>query len=207
MTRRIAVARGQSRQAERQGMVQLLGISGSLRAQSYCTAILKTLAGSPGDMANIRLFPLDDLPLYNEDLESLVPPAVTALRTAIAAADGIVIVSPEYNHGMPGVLKNALDWASRPFGRAAISGRPVLAITASVAFTGGVRAHAQLNETLIAMACPLVVRPQSVVGGAHDKVTGGRLTDQATLSFLRASVGDLVRQVIAWEATQRAAAS
>src|SRR3546814_10069875 len=71
MTRRIAVARGQSRQAERQGMVQLLGISGSLRAQSYCTAILTTLAESPGDMAHIRLFPLDALPLYNEDLESL----------------------------------------------------------------------------------------------------------------------------------------
>ena len=206
MTRRIAVARGQSRQAERQGMVQLLGISGSLRAQSYCTAILKTLADSAGDMTNIRLFPLDDLPLYNEDLETLVPPAVTALRTAMAGADGIIIVSPEYNHGMPGVLKNALDWASRPFGRAAISGRPVLAITASVAFTGGVRAHAQLNETLIAMACPLVVRAQSVVGGVHDKVAGGRLTDQATLSFLRTGVGDLVQQVIASGGGQRAKA-
>ncbi|KKC26727.1 NADPH-dependent FMN reductase [Sphingomonas sp. SRS2] len=188
-------------------MVELLGISGSLRAESYCTAILKTLADSPGDMTNIRLFPLHDLPLYNEDLESLLPPAVTVLRNAIAAADGIVIVSPEYNHGMPGVLKNALDWASRPFGRAAISGRPVLAITASVAFTGGVRAHAQLNETLIAMACQLVVRPQSVVGGVHDKVTGGRLTDQPTLYFLRAGIGDLVQLVIASGAGQRAEAS
>lgn len=198
-----AVADGEAQRAERQGVVELLGISGSLRAQSYCTAILKTLADSTRDMTNIRLFPLDDLPLYNEDLESLLPASVTTLRTAIAAADGIVIVSPEYNHGMPGVLKNALDWASRPFGRAAISGIPVLTITASIAFTGGVRTHAQLNETLIAMACPLVIRPQSVVGGVHDKVTEGRLTDQATLSFLRAGISDLVQQVIASGSGQR----
>src|ERR1700743_894712 len=127
---------------------RLLAISGSLRKASSNTAILKALAEIVADKATIEIFPLHDIPLYNQDIDAdPLPPAVTALRDAIAAADGVIISSPEYNYGMSGVLKNALDWASRPYGKARLTGKPVLTITASAASTGGVRGPVHLHET------------------------------------------------------------
>src|SRR5439155_26981644 len=99
--------------------------------------------------------------LYNEDHDGeQAPEAVRALRSAIVASGGVLIVSPEYNHGMSGVLKNALDWASRPYGHSALKGKPVLTITTSPAFTGGVRAHQQMNETLASIPARQLLRPQ-----------------------------------------------
>ncbi|WP_253075555.1 NAD(P)H-dependent oxidoreductase [Bradyrhizobium sp. 187] len=88
------------------------------------------------------------------------------------------MVSPEYNHGMSGVLKNGLDWASRPYGRSVLRGKPVLTMTASPAFTGGVRAQQQMNETLASIPARPVLRPQIVIGGVHEKVSDGRLVDE-----------------------------
>jgi chromate reductase len=105
------------------------------------------------------------------------------------------MISPEYNHGMSGVLKNALDWASRPYGRSALKGKPVLTMTASPAFTGGVRAQQQMNETLVSIPARLVLRPQIVIGSVHDKVRDGRLVDEATLSFALAGVDDLLETI------------
>jgi chromate reductase len=174
----------------------LLGISGSLRKASSNTAILKALAETVADKATLELFPLDGIPLYNQDIDvEPWPPAVTALREAIAAADGVIISSPEYNYGMSGVLKNALDWASRPYGKAKLTGKPVLTITASAASTGGVRAQLQLNETLTAIAALVVLRPQAVIGSALQKMTDGRFTDETSLKFLSAAVDDLLRDI------------
>ena len=117
-----------------------------------------------------------------------------ALRAAVAEADGLVIVSPEFNYGMPGVLKNALDWASRPYGAAPLIGKPVLTMTASPAFTGGVRAQAQLNETLLATQSRLVLRPQTVIGSVHEKIESGRLVDPGSLQFALQAVNDLLRE-------------
>ena len=175
---------------------RLLGISGSLRKASANTAILKALVETVADKATLEIFPLHDLPLYNQDIDvEPWPPAVTALRDAIAAADGVIISSPEYNYGMSGVLKNALDWASRPYGKARLTGKPVLTVTASVASTGGVRAQLQLNETLTAIAALVVLRPQSVIGSALQKMTDGKFTDEASLKFLNAAVDDLLRDI------------
>src|SRR5258708_12727902 len=85
------------------------------------------------------------------------------MRYAIERRDGVIMISPEYNHGMSRVLKNALDWASRPYGRSALRGKPVLTMTASPAFTGGVRAQQQMNETLVPIPPPLVLHPQIVL--------------------------------------------
>jgi chromate reductase len=105
------------------------------------------------------------------------------------------MISPEYNHGMSGVLKNALDWASRPHGRSVLKSKPVLTMTASPAFTGGVRAQQQMNETLASIPARPVFRPQIVIGGVHEKVRDGRLIDQTALSFALEGVGDLIEEI------------
>jgi chromate reductase len=107
--------------------------------------------------------------------------SVRALRSAIETSDGMIVGSPEYNHGMSGVLKNALDWAFRPYGQSTLGSKPVLTMTASLAFTGGVRAQQQMNETLVSIPARLVHRPQIVIGGVHEEVRDGRLVDEATL--------------------------
>jgi chromate reductase len=175
---------------------RLLGISGSLRKASGNTAILKSLAEAVADKAVLEIFPLNDIPPYNQDIDIEPPlPAVAAFREAIAGADGVVISSPEYNYGMSGVLKNALDWASRPYGKARLTGKPVLTITASAASTGGVRAQTQLNETLTAIAALVVLRPQSVIGSVFQKMTDGKFTDETSLKFLSAAVDDLLSDI------------
>ncbi len=163
----------------------IVAIAGSIRRGSFNRAILEALASRVSDRANVQLHSIADLPLYSEDLEGGdLPAPVHALRTAIGSARGVVIASPEYNHGMSGVLKNALDWASRPHGQSVMIGKPVLTLTASPAGTGGVRAHAQLNETLLAMTARLVSGPQVVVTAAHTKMKDGAFVNADTLSFL-----------------------
>lgn len=174
-------------------MPVLLGISGSLRRESFSTAILTTLADVLGEKAELRVFTLGQVPMYDQDLDTETSPAaVTDLREAIGAADGIVIASPEYNYGIPGVLKNALDWASRPYGRATLTGKPVFVLTSSPATTGGVRAQADINKTLAAIGARVLLRPQGVVGAVHEKVASGRLNHQETLDFLLAGIDDLL---------------
>lgn len=175
---------------------RLLGLSGSLRKGSYNSAILTALAEIVFSEASLELFPLNDVPLYDQDSDTETPPpAVTRLRAAVASADGIIIASPEYNAGMSGVMKNALDWISRPYGRSKLTGKPVLTITSSPSSTGGARAQAQLNETLIAIAAQIVLRPQAVIGLVHTKMTEGKFTDRKSLQFLKDGVADLLRDI------------
>lgn len=180
--------------------VRLLGISGSIRRHSHCTAVLNTLAGSLGNKADSKaemaLFPLNDIPPYDPDLDAENTPApAAALRDSIAAADGLVIISPEYNYGMSGVLKNALDWASRPAMKSPVRGKPILIMTASPAFTGGVRAQHEMRETLSGMMGRVIARPQVVIGMVHEKIKDGRLTDQAALDFALAAIDDLLSEI------------
>jgi chromate reductase, NAD(P)H dehydrogenase (quinone) len=175
---------------------RLLGLSGSLRKGSYNSAILAALAEIVFSEASLEIFPLNDVPLYDQDSDTETPPpAVADLRAAVASADGVIIASPEYNAGMSGVMKNALDWISRPYGRSKLTGKPVLTITSSPASTGGARAQAQLNETLIAIAAQLVLRPQAVIGSVHTKMTAGKFNDTKSLHFLKDGVADLLRDI------------
>src|SRR6202011_5748058 len=149
----------------------LLGLSGSLRRASNSTAVLRGLQDALAPKAALNIFPLHGMPLYNEDDDAEhAQESVRALRSAIEASDGVIMISPEYNHGMSGVLKNALDWASRPYGLSVLRKKPVLTMTASPAFTGGVQAQQQMNETLAAIQALRVLRPQIVIGGVHQKV-------------------------------------
>ena len=176
--------------------LRLLGLSGSLRRASNSTAVLRGLQDALAPKARLDIFSLHGLPLYNEDEDGEhAPESVRALRSAIETTDGVIMVSPEYNHGMSGVLKNGLDWASRPFGRSVLRGKPVLTMTASPAFTGGVRAQQQMNETLASIPARPVLRSQIVIGGVHEKVRDGRLVDEATLRSALAGVDDLLDEI------------
>jgi chromate reductase len=163
--------------------MHLLGLAGSLRRESHSMAILRGLQTRLGPDRRLYIGDIR-MPLYNEDEEGLGHAPVIALRREIAACDGVILATPEYNHGVPGLLKNALDWASRPYGASALAGKPVLVISCSPAFTGGVRAHAQLNDALLSLEARLVSGPQAVIGGIAGKVDQGRLVDEASLDFL-----------------------
>ena len=183
------------------------GLSGSLRRASNSTAVLRSLKDAIEPDIALGIFPLNELPLYNEDDDDeQSPQSVRALRSAIDTSDGVIMISPEYNHGMSGVLKNALDWASRPHGRSALRDKPVLIMTASPAFTGGARAQQQMNETLLAIPARLVRRPQVVIAGVHEKVRDGRLLDTGTLRFALEAIEDLLDEIRAARFLRSAAA-
>ena len=126
--------------------LRLLGLSGSLRRASNSTAVLRGLQDALAPKARLDIFSLHGLPLYNEDEDGEhAPESVRALRSAIETTDGVIMVSPEYNHGMSGVLKNSLDWASRPYGCSVLRGKPVLTIN-GLARLHWRRARAAANE-------------------------------------------------------------
>src|SRR6266850_1935729 len=185
---------------------RLLGLSGSLRRASNSTAVLRGLQDTLGLRAALDIFPLHAIPLYNEDDDAEhAPESVRALRSAIDASDGVIMISPEYNHGMSGVLKNALDWASRPYGLSVLRSKPVLTMTTSPASTGGVRAQQQMNETLASIPARPVLRPKIVIGGVHEEVSDGGIVDEAALSFARAGVDDLIEEIRAARIVRAAA--
>jgi chromate reductase, NAD(P)H dehydrogenase (quinone) len=178
--------------------IRIVGISGSLRKASFSTALLKILAEKAAPSIEIDVVTLEDIPLYNEDLDrEPAIPAVAKLKKTIAETDGVLIVTPEYNHGIPGVLKNALDWVSRPVFESCFKGKPVSIISSSLAFTGGVRAQYQLRETLISMHAHMVVGPEVVVGGVHRNLADDAYTDEPGLAFMLSSVGRLRAEVLA----------
>src|SRR5262245_65082316 len=127
--------------------VRVLGVAGSLRLGSLNRALLRAaVARAPEGMA-IETFDLIDVPLYNGDVEAAGdPPGVAAFKDAIRAADAVLFVTPEYNHGVPGVMKNAVDWASRPARDAALNGKPVGIIGASPGQVGTARGQSQLRQ-------------------------------------------------------------
>lgn len=171
----------------------ILGISGSLRKESYSTAILKTLAARDWNGSHIDIHSLSDIPLYNGDLDGDDrPAAVEAFKNAITLADSLLIVSPEYNYGTPGVLKNALDWASRPAYQSPLKGKPVLIITSSPGALGGVRAQEQLRKTLFGTLAVLVPSPEIAIPGVAGKINDGVLTDQTALDLTHRGVQALL---------------
>jgi chromate reductase len=176
--------------------VKLLGISGSLRRDSYCTSVLRTLQENLDEKAALSIFDLRNIPLYNQDEDGdLMPQPVRDMKQAIADADGVILVSPEYSCGMSGVMKNALDWASRPFNASPLYGKPFLIMTASPASTGGARAQVQLLDCLFSNYAHVVQVPQVVIGQAHKKIVDGRLTDEVTVKFALSAVDGLLKAI------------
>lgn len=175
---------------------KLLGISGSLRAASFSTAVLEALKAALEPKADLSIYRLNDVPLYNQDEDNENPPVgSTVLREAIKAADAVIISSPEYNYGTSGVLKNAIDWASRPYGKSAFGGKPTVIITSSPGSTGGIRAQAQLRETLTGTGARVISYPHLAIPAVADKVKDGAFVDAQTKDFLLGGIDALLAEV------------
>jgi chromate reductase, NAD(P)H dehydrogenase (quinone) len=174
--------------------MRILGISGSLRRDSYNTALLRH-AGElfEAEGAQFKLYTaLRDIPPFDEDQEINPPETVARLRAAIAEADGVLFVTPEYNSSIPGVLKNALDWVSRPIATNTIRNKPVAVIGASTGGFGAVWSQAELRKVLGAMGAR-VVDGEVAVGHAIDRFDSrGRLIDPN----LEEQVREVVRQLL-----------
>ncbi|MDD2177919.1 NAD(P)H-dependent oxidoreductase [Acidovorax sp. D2M1] len=152
--------------------------------------------------ATLELFPLDEIPLYNADLDGDQPPAAVAqLKRAIESADGLVFCSPEYNYGIPGVLKNAIDWASRPGFASPLKGKPALVMTASPGTAGGVRAQAQIRDALAATLARPLVRQHIAIAGVATRIQEGQLVDKPTLDIIQAGLQELIEES-RWIATR-----
>ena len=178
--------------------VRIVGISGSLRKASFSTSILKLLAERAAPAIQIQVVTLESIPLYNEDLDTKPGiPAVADLKRIITESDGVLITTPEYNHGVPGVLKNALDWLSRPVFESCFVKKPVSIISSSLAFTGGVRAQYQLREALISMHAHLVMGPEVVLAGIHTKLAEDAYQDEKGLEVMLRSLKRLRDEVLA----------
>jgi chromate reductase len=167
--------------------LRLVVLVGSLRRGSFNAAIARALPGlAPSDVAILPLGSIGEFPLFNQDVQAQgFPPAVVAMGEAIARADGVIIVTPEYNYSVPGVLKNALDWLSRlpnqPF-----AGKPVAIQSASPGIFGGVRAQLHLRQSLVFLDALTFARPEVIIGQAGSKFDAktGELTDKTTREFI-----------------------
>ena len=166
--------------------ITVLGFAGSLRTRSYNRALIRaTRELAPPEMT-IKVYDLNDIPLYNGDIDNdeSRPASIEHFKNAIAAADGVLISTPEYNLGIPGVLKNALDWASRPVHRPMIH-KPTAIMGASPGGSGAMRAQEQLKLNLLGIRATLYPHPGVAVSRCRDKFDDDlRLTDEKTRSFL-----------------------
>ncbi len=177
-------------------IVRVLGFAGSLREGSYNRGLLRAAQELAPDGMTIQPFDLAPLPLYNADVEERgAPEPVVAFRAAIRDADALLIATPEYNHGVPGVLKNAIDWASRPPGQSALKGKPAAIMGASPGMTGTARAQPQLRQAFVFTETYALLKPEVLVARAHEKFdAAGRLTDEETRKWVRA----LLEALVAW---------
>lgn len=172
--------------------MRVVGIAGSLRQGSYNRMLLRAAVElAPADM-NIEPFDLADVPLYNGDLDTDDdrPPRVRTLKQAVTEADGVLIASPEYNHSVPGVLQNAIDWVSRPGMKSPLRNRPVAIMGASGGAVGTARGQQVLKLTLMSTLALIMPHPGVVVGHMKDKFTDGRLVHEPTREFLAAFLRD-----------------
>lgn len=177
----------------------MLGISGSLRAASTNTALLRACQGLMPEGAELVLLEYGDLPLYNGDLETEgPPPAVARVRQAIRDADALLFATPEYNHSISGVLKNLIDWASRPAFQSSLVGTPSGMLSAAPGAVGGARAQQHLKPILLSGMVPIFPGPEVVVNHVGDKLEGDVVTHEATAAFLTKYLADFV----AWTKVQ-----
>jgi chromate reductase len=173
----------------------VLGFAGSLRKDSYNKSLLRAAVDLAPDDMKLETFDLEGIPSFNQDLEMKMPVKVKEFKAKIRAADAILIVTPEYNYSVPGVLKNAIDWASRPYGDNAFEDKPVAVMSASGGMLGGARAQYHLRQSFVFVNAHLLNRPEVMVTFANEKIDeNGKLTDETT----RKKVKELLKALVAW---------
>jgi chromate reductase len=177
-------------------ILRVCGIAGSLRQGSFNRALLRAAQELAPPGMEIAAFDIAPVPLYNADVEAAGdPPPVIALKTAIGEADALLIATPEYNFGIPGVLKNAIDWASRPPGKSPLNGKPAALMGATPGIGGTGRAQMSLRQSFVFTQSLALLSPEVLVARAGEKFdASGRLTDEATRGFVR----KLLEALAAW---------
>ncbi len=175
--------------------IQILGFAGSLRKQSYNRALLSAAHEMVPENATLEIFDLEGIPPFNQDLENEPPQEVVDFKTRIRAADAILIVTPEYNYSIPGVLKNAIDWASRPYGDNAFEGKPVAVMGASIGMLGTARAQYDLRRSFVFLNMYPMNQPEVMIPFAQDKIdSNGRVKDEKT----RQKIRELLEGLVMW---------
>ena len=164
----------------------VVGFAGSLRGGSYNRALLRAATELAPSALHIVIHELDGIPLYNGDVEAAgAPSSVVELRDAIRTAEGLLIATPEYNHGAPGVLKNTIDWLSRPPRDSVLNGKVAAVMGASPGMTGTARGQSQLRQAFVFTNTYALLQPEVLVGRAHEKFDAdGRLVHQPTRDVL-----------------------
>jgi chromate reductase, NAD(P)H dehydrogenase (quinone) len=175
--------------------LHILGIAGSLRRASYNRAALRAARELVPDNAKLDIFELDGIPCFNQDDELQPPARVIELKTRVRAADAILFVTAEYNYSIPGVLKNAIDWASRPYGDSAWTGKPVAVMGASIGMFGTARAQYHLRQVFVFLNMHPLNQPEVMIAKAAERFdANGNLTDEKTRDLIR----QLLQALFAW---------
>lgn len=184
--------------------VKILGIAGSLRKGSYNRAALRAAQKLLPDNTRMEIFELDGIPPFNQDLEARPPSAVSELKSKIRFADAILFVTPEYNYSVPGVLKNAIDWASRPHGDNAWDGKPAAIMGASIGMFGTARAQYHLRQIFVYLNMYALNRPEVMIPSAADKFDAtGNLVDEDTRKRIKELMLALTNWTIRLKYTQK----
>jgi chromate reductase, NAD(P)H dehydrogenase (quinone) len=174
-------------------ITRILGIAGSLRRESYNRAALRTATQLVPQDTTLDTFELDGIPGFNQDEEKNPPAKVVELKRRVRDAHAILIVTPEYNYSIPGVLKNAIDWASRPYGDSAWAGKPVAIMGASIGGIGTARAQYHLRQTFVFLNMFPVNQPEVMIGNAAERFDrDGNLKDETTKKLISQLLANLV---------------
>ncbi len=179
--------------------INILGFAGSLRKGSFNRALLRAAHDLAPKGVTIEIFDLEGISLFNQDLENRPSQKVKEFKARIRAADAILIASPEYNYSISGVLKNAIDWASRPYGDNAFEGKPAALMSASTGMIGGARGQYHLRQVLVSLNMFPLNRPEVIVCFADKKIDGnGMVTDEETKDRIRKLIVSLVDWAKTW---------
>jgi len=182
--------------------IRLLGMSGSLRVGSYSNAVILTLREKFAGRADLSLYDLAPIPLYNQDFEGdKRPPIVKKLLADIGEADGLVLCAPEFNHSIPGVLKNAIDWASRPAFQSVLAYKHVAIMATSRGPLGGARCLEHMRVALDSCLSRIALAREVIISAAESKIRDGRLVDETSLGFACGAVEALIREIRLWQAS------
>jgi chromate reductase len=173
--------------------ITILGIAGSLRKDSFNKGALRAAQTLCPDGARLEIYDIAGLPLFNQDEEKNPTPKVSEFKQKIRAADAILLVTPEYNYGVPGVMKNAIDVASRPYGDNAWNGKPVALMSAAASIAGGIRAQYQVRQCFVFLNMDAVMQPEVAIGNAQQRFdASGNLTDETSKKLIRQLLENLV---------------
>ena len=173
-------------------MHTFLVFSGSLRRDSYNSALARAFVERAPEGTEFVLGDLSTLPLYNQDLEESFPESATQLKERIRNARGVVLVTPEHNRSVPAALKNFLDWTSRPYGNNAWAGKPVYVAGASIGNIAAALAQYDLKKILLYLDAYVLGQPEFYLGVAQDKVAEGKIADEGTLERVDAALSAFV---------------